>query len=90
MSDEQPDTLLEFPCQFPIKVFGENHQDFEAVVIEIVNRHCTNLSEGAVKSRQSSKGNFMSMTVTIEAHSKQQIDAIYLELTAHSMVKMAL
>lgn len=88
MSEQE--TLLEFPCQFPIKVFGDNCDAFEVAVVEIVRRHCASLHEGAVVSRESSGGKFIALTVTIEAHSKEQLDNIYGELTAHAMVKMAL
>lgn len=88
MSEQE--TLLEFPCSFPIKVFGEKSEAFEAAVITIVNRHCEALAEGAVVSRESSGGRYLAMTITIEAHSKQQLDNIYQELTSHTLVKMAL
>ncbi|MDH5544749.1 MAG: DUF493 domain-containing protein [Gammaproteobacteria bacterium] len=88
MSEQE--TLLEFPCAFPIKVFGENSETFEVAVIEIINRHCSSLSEGAVSSRESSGGRYLALTITIEAHSKQQLDNIYQELSSHTLVKMAL
>lgn len=88
MSDQED--LFEFPCQFPIKVFGANIDDFEIAVIEIVRRHCVSLSEGAVSTKESKGGKYLSMTVTIEAHSKDQLDNIYRELSSHSLVKMAL
>lgn len=90
MNDQNKDTLLEFPCDFPIKVMGKNHTEFELEVLSIVNRHVETLKEGAVKTRPSKNGNYISITVTIEAHSKDQLDNIYQELTAHEMVMMAL
>lgn len=88
MSEQE--TLLEFPCQFPIKIFGDNHESFEITVLEIVRRHCQNLGEGAVSSRESKGGKYLAMTVIVEAHSKEQLDNIYRELSAHDRVKMAL
>ena len=88
MSEQE--TLLEFPCSFPIKVFGDNHEQFEIEVMTIINRHCADLSEGAVVTRESSGGKYLAMTITVEAHSKDQLDNIYRELSSHSMVKMAL
>lgn len=89
MTDE-PDELFNFPCQFPIKIMGRSDCELETLVVEIVNRHVPNLSENAVKARPSGKGNFMSVTVTITAISREQIDKIYLELTAREEVLMAL
>jgi len=83
-------TLLEFPCDFPIKAMGKTENDFDALVVEIVRKHCPDLLEGAVKSRLSKAGNYVSVTVTIQARSRRQLDKIYLDLTAHEKVLMAL
>ena len=87
MSEE---TLFEFPCQFPIKAFGKTDVELPVVVTEIVRRHVTELDETAIKSRLSKDGNFVSVTVIIEATSKQQLDAIYQDLTDHPHVLMSL
>jgi len=63
---------------------------FEADVITGNNRHVVNLPEGAIKSRPSGKGNYVAITITITAHSKQQLDNIYLELNACETVMMCL
>lgn len=88
MSEEE--SIIEFPCDFPIKVMGKAHAEFEAVVVEIVRRHAPDLGEGAVKVRDSKGGNYLAITVTVRATSRAQLDNIYLELTAHDMVLMAL
>jgi hypothetical protein len=85
-----PDIHLEFPCTFPIKAMGLSDTDFDLLVVEIVTRHTGPLSEGAVTLRPSSNGKYVSVTVTIRAESKQQLDAVYRELTAHERVLMAL
>ena len=92
MTKESNDTdeLFNFPCQFPIKIMGRCDCQLESLVVEVVNRHVTNLAENAVSTRPSGKGNFMSVTVTITATSREQIDNIYLELTARDEVLMAL
>ncbi|MCK4742951.1 MAG: DUF493 domain-containing protein [Sulfuriflexus sp.] len=90
MTDSTEDTLFEFPCEFPLKVMGRNIVEFEAIVIEIVNRHVESLDDGAVKKRDSGKGKFISLTVTFEAQSKQQLDDLYRELHAHEHVLMLL
>lgn len=86
----ETDELFNFPCDFPIKVMGRTDCELESVVIEIVNKHVEDLHEGAVKSRPSGKGNFMAVTVVVKAHSREQLDNIYLELTSRDEVIMAL
>ena len=89
MSKSQ-DSLLEFPCQFPIKIMGQANDEFEFAVIEIMRRHVPDLSEGAIKRRESSAKNYASLTVMVNATSKAQLDAIYQELSDHPLVIMAL
>ncbi len=90
MFEDDQDSVMEFPCQFPIKVMGLAEENFDLLVVEIVRRHAPDLSEGAVKSRHSKAGKYISITVTVTAQSRQQLDNIYLELTAHEKVIMAL
>lgn len=87
MSDEP---LLQFPCQFPIKVMGKSDLEFDLLVIDIIRRHIPDLHERTVASRPSKNGNYLAVTVTIQAHSKEQLDAIYRDLTSHPNVLMAL
>ncbi len=86
----ETESLLEFPCQFPIKVMGKHVDNFDLLVVEIVRRHVVDIHEGAVSTRPSKAGNYLSVTVTIEAHSREQLDAIYMSLTACPEVLMAL
>ena len=88
-SDEE-ETLFEFPCEFPIKCMGLNIPEFEYAIVEIMNRHVPDLSEGAMSSRLSKEGKYCAMTVTITARSKKQLDAIYIELTASKHIKMSI
>jgi len=87
---EQEETLLEFPCQFPIKAFGLSGETLEIAVLEIVNRHVDDLAENAIKMNASKNAKYTSITVIIRATSKKQIDSIYLDLTACEHVVMAL
>lgn len=88
MTDDE--SLLEFPCEFPIKAMGRSESDFDALVVEIVRKHCPDLLEGAVKSRLSKEGKYVSVTVTIQAQSRVQLDRIYMDLSAHEKILMAL
>ena len=84
------DTLLEFPCEFPIKAMGLAEHGLDTLVVEIVRRHVPDLPEGAVRSQPSSGGKYLSVTVTFQAESKAQLDALYQELTAHEKIVMVL
>lgn len=87
---EGEETLFEFPCEFPVKAMGKNCDELEAAVIEIMNRHVPDLGEGAIKMRPSSKGTYVAITITIQAQSKAQLDAIYMDLTACEFVAYAI
>ena len=90
MQEPEEDSIMSFPCQFPIKAMGMAEEGFDVLVVSIISKHAPDLSEGAVKSRQSQEGKYISVTVIVEAESRQQLDNIYLELTAHEKVLMAL
>jgi putative lipoic acid-binding regulatory protein len=83
-------TLQEFPSDFPIKVMGRRDSDLRALTQAIVERHAGPLSEANVKTRTSGDGNFLALTYTVKAQSREQLDAIYRELTACKSVLMAL
>jgi hypothetical protein len=83
------ESLMEFPCSFPIKAMGKAVDNFDLLIVEIVRKHHPDLTEGAVKSRPSREGKYVSVTVTINAQSREQLDNIYLDLTAHERVLMA-
>lgn len=90
MQEIEEETIMTFPCQFPIKAMGKVEENFDALVVSIIRKHVSDLSENAVKSRLSKEGKFVSITVTVEAESKQQLDDIYMELTAHEKVLWAI
>ncbi|HEB55178.1 MAG TPA: DUF493 domain-containing protein [Gammaproteobacteria bacterium] len=83
-------TLFEFPCEFPLKVMGRHAGEFENHVRQIVARHVDEAEILESKSRPSNNGNFLSVTVIIQAQSKQQLDRIYLDLNASNAVLMTL
>jgi hypothetical protein len=82
--------LQEFPSEFPIKVMGRRESELRSVTQEIVERHAGKLEESHIKSRTSADGNFLALTYTVMATSREQLDAIYRELTACKLVLMAL
>ena len=87
----EQDTLITFPCLFPIKIMGEKHETLRADVVEIASRHVPDFVEQSMLiERTSRKGNYLSFTVTVPATSKAQLDALYQAFTAHPRVKVVL
>ena len=81
---------LKFPAEFPIKVMGRHDSDLKALTREIIERHTGPLAEERMKVRTSGDGNFLALTYTITAQSREQLDAIYRDLTACKAVLMSL
>ena len=69
---------------------GRSNCELESLVLDIVSRHAPEVTENEVNTRPSGKGNFISVTVTVKATSREQLDAIYEELTASEYIMMAL
>lgn len=90
MADDERVTLIEFPCDFPIKVMGARVDGFAQAVAEVVSRHDGEFDAARIEMRPSSKGNYLALTCTVRAISQQQLDALYQELTSHPMVKVVL
>ena len=88
--DSEKTELMEFPCEFPLKVFGLNTSDFEVVVLELVKLHCSPSTQFKVTKNQSKKGKYQSLTITFSANSRQQLDNIYQSLTDSEHVVMSL
>jgi len=83
-------TLLQFPTDFPLKIMGKRHDDFAQIVLAIVLRHAPDFDGATMEMRTSAKGNYLSLTCTIRATSKQQLDDLYRELSSHPMISMVL
>ena len=84
------DNLIEFPCEFPIKMMGRDSPEFHATARALVEKHTGPLDDDAIQSSVSRNGNFVSITVVVVARSQQQLDDIYREVTSHDDVLMAL
>ena len=84
------DTLLEFPCEFPLKIMGHADEALTQVVIEIVSKHAPGYDATSMEIRASSGGKYIGLTCTVIATSKPQLDALYMELTSHPLVKVVL
>jgi len=83
-------TLLEFPCDFPIKIMGRESAEFRQLARALVEKHTGPLDESRIQSALSRNGGFVSVTVSVHAQSQQQLDNIYREVSAHVDVLMAL
>ena len=87
MSEE---TLLEFPCDFPIKIMGANQEGFAQAMLAVVLRHAPDFDAASMEMRPSSKGAYLGLTCAVRATSKAQLDDLYRELSVHPMVKVVL
>ena len=84
------DSLIEYPSDFPIKVMGTMHDDFAQAIVEVVLQHDPSFHAGKVEMRPSTKGTYLSLTVTVRATSREQLDNLYRALSSHPMVKVVL
>jgi putative lipoic acid-binding regulatory protein len=83
-------SLIEYPVDFPIKVMGKNAPGFAQAVTGIVLRHAPDFDPQTVEMRPSRKNTYLSLTFVVRATSRQQLDALYSELSGHAMVAMVL
>ena len=82
--------VLAFPCEFPIKVMGKTQAGYAQAVTEVVKRHAPDFDPATLEMRSSREGNYLSLTFTIRAVSREQLDELYRELCDHPMVTMVL
>ncbi len=86
-SDE---TLIEFPCDFQIKIIGKNSLLFAAEILTIARKHFPKLQDAAMSTRPSQHGNYLAISLNVYAQNQITLDALYLELTMHPDIKMVL
>ncbi len=84
------DSVIAYPIDFPIKIMGLNHPGFVPAMTALVRRHADDFVDEQASTRPSKKGKYISLTVTIRATSREQLDRLYQELSDHPMVSMAL
>ena len=83
-------SLISYPLDFPIKIMGRREPGFVQTIIDIVRKHAPDLDESAIELRTSKKNSYLSVTCTIVATSREQLDALYQELGDHPAVAMIL
>lgn len=83
-------SLIEYPSEFPIKVMGLMQESFAQTIVDVVILHDPTFHAGKMDMRPSTKGTYLSLTVTILAVNREQLDNLYRALSSHPMVKMVL
>ncbi|HJV81700.1 HP0495 family protein [Noviherbaspirillum sp.] len=84
------DSLIEYPSDFPIKVMGIMQETFAETMVEVVRLHDPTFHAGKMEMRASSNGTYLSLTITVRATSREQLDNLYRALSSHPMVKVVL
>jgi putative lipoic acid-binding regulatory protein len=84
------ESLIKFPCEFTIKIFGNASDEFEINVLSIIRKHLPELREDAIRIRPSQDKKYMAMSVTIYTTSKEQLDTLYRALSSSPHVLMVL
>lgn len=82
--------LLDFPVDFPIKVMGRRNDGFAQAIAELVSARAPDFDPATIELRASSRGAWLSVTLTVRAHSRDQLEGLYRELSAHPMVRIVL
>ena len=90
MAAPEAPSLIEYPSRFPVKVMGANAPGFEQAVVDIALRFDPAYDRGTLQVRPSRGGKYLGLTLDITATSREQLDALYLALSAHPMVKVVL
>lgn len=89
-SDARKDSLIEYPCLFPIKAMGLNADDLLPALVEIARRFDADFDEATIEQRPSRAGKYLGVTLTVNATSREQLDALYVALSSHPLVKVVL
>lgn len=89
-ADDRKDSLIEYPSAFPIKVMGINAEGFVHAVTQVAKQHDPSFDASTVALRDSKAGNYLGVTITVTATSREQLDALYMDLSKHPMVKVVL
>jgi uncharacterized protein len=85
-----PESLIEYPSQFPIKVMGERVDGFVEAVTMVALHFDPGFDAATVELRESSGGKYLGVTITVTATSREQLDELYRTLSTHPMVKVVL
>lgn len=89
-SDARKDSLIEYPSRFPIKVVGAKVDGFVHAVTELARQFDPSFDAATIELRDSRAGNYLGITITITATSREQLDGLYQALSSHPLVKVVL
>lgn len=84
------DSVIEYPIEFPVKVMGLNRPDFASAMIAVFRKHAPDFDPATMEVRESREAKYLSLTMSIRATGREQLDSLYRELSDHPMVTMAL
>lgn len=87
---KKDESLLEFPCEFNLKVIGHNNHEFELEILTIFRKQKIKMAEDSIKTKESSNGKYLAITVTFTAKTKKQLDKLYQALHDCNKVVMTL
>ena len=82
--------LIDYPSQFPLKVFGEDSEELETIVLELVRARCPQAEHIDVRRRRSKGGKYLALTLTFTVYSQKQLEEIYQDLYDCEQVVMSL
>lgn len=85
-----PPSLIEFPCDFPIKVMGEMQATFTPTIMALIQKDAPEFNASQIEMRASTTGKYISLTCTVWVSSQAQLDRIYHSLSRHPLVKYTL
>lgn len=89
-SNKTSEEIFNFPCDYPVKIFGKKCVELEKITCEIINKHCGEIHPHNISQKESSKGGYISITIRIIATSRNQLDAMNSELQNHSLIAYVL
>jgi putative lipoic acid-binding regulatory protein len=89
-SPSPTDSLIEYPCRFPIKVMGAKAEGFVHAITMVARKFDPGFDASSIELRESKGGNYLGVTITINATSREQLDELYRTLSTHPMVKVVL
>ena len=88
--NKQDETLIEYPCDFPVKAMGPAEYDIAGIFEDIVRKHLPHQKSLTITKKESSGGKYLSVTIVLEAQNREQLDAVYLDLNGHEHILMTL
>jgi len=89
MTEQEP-PRIEFPCDYPIKVLGRRSENFRGIILEVFERHAPGFDQETITVRDSARGTFTAVTITITATGKEQLQALHQDLMATGHVQMVI